>query len=57
MLESEIHQEDHHSEDQRRHQDKHRRILQLAPAGPRHLLSELLVGLLQIVYELSHLSF
>ena len=57
MLESEIHQEDDDREDERRSEDQDRRTLQLAPARPRHLLSQLLVGLLQIVNELSHLSF
>ena len=57
MLESEIHHEDHRSEDHGRDQDQHRRALQLGPRRPRHLLGEFLVGLLQIVYELSHLAF
>ena len=57
MLESEIHQEDDDREDQRGNQDQHCRTLQLAPARPRDLLRQLLVGFLQIVNELSHLSF
>ncbi len=57
MLESEIHQEDDDREDQRGNQDQHCRTLQLAPARPRDLLRQFLVGFLQIVNELSHLSF
>ena len=56
MLESEIHNEDDHREDQRSDQDQDRRTLQLAPGRPGDLLGELLIGLLQIVNELSHLS-
>ena len=57
MLESEIHHEDDHREDQRGNKDQDCRALQLAPSRPRHLLGEFHVGLLKIVNELSHLAF
>ena len=55
MLESKVYKEDYHSKDQRSHQDKQCRTLQLLPSGPCDLLGELRIGLFQIVNELSHL--
>ncbi len=57
MLESVVHREHNHGEDDRCHQDQDCRVLQLVPRGPGNLLREFRVGLLQIVYELSHLNF
>ena len=57
MLESEIHNEHDHGEDQCGNQHEDGRALQLAPRRPRDLLGQFLVGFLQIVNELSHLSF
>ena len=57
MLESEIHKEYDDRENYRCNQNQNGRTLQLAPARPRDLLRQLLVGFLQIVNELSHLSF
>ena len=55
MLESKVNQENYDGEDQRGHQDKQCRALQLLPSGPRHLLGEFHLALFQIVNELSHL--
>ena len=57
MLESEIHDEDDHGEDERGNEDQDRRVLQLRPSRPRHLLGQFRVGLFQVVNELSHLVF
>ena len=55
MLESKVNQEDNHSKDQRGNQDEECRTLQLLPGGPSNLLGQLLIRLLKIVNELSHL--
>lgn len=55
MLESKVYQEDDDGQDEGGHQDEHGRTLQLLPSGPRHLLSQLRVGLFNVVNELTHL--
>ena len=55
MLESKVYQENNDGEDQRGYQDQQCRTLQLLPSGPRHLLSQLRVGLFNVVNELTHL--
>ena len=55
MLESKVNQEDNDSKDQRSHKYEECRTLQLLPSGPGDLLGEFLIGLFQIVNELSHL--
>jgi len=56
MLESEIHKEYDDRENYRCNQNQNGRTLQFAPSRPGNFLGELLIGLLQIVNELSHLS-